>query len=177
LCGTVCFYQGEELGLEEASLTFEQLRDPFGITFWPTFAGRDGCRTPMPWEAAAAEAGFTVGEPWLPIPESHRRRAVDAQEADPGSPLNTTRAFLNWRRERLPLRTGKLAFLRTTGDILAFERSLNDRILCLFNLGGAPATYRASRPPLDAGFNSEGVVYQGRNVTLPAYGYAFAHLE
>ena len=137
LRGTVCLYQGEELGLEEATLTFEQLRDPFGITFWPTFAGRDGCRTPMPWEAAAAEAGFTVGEPWLPIPESHRRRAVDVQEADPGSPLNTTRAFLNWRRERLPLTHRQASpSCAPRATILAFERSHNDRILCLFNLGG-----------------------------------------
>ena len=53
-------------------------KDPFGIAFWPAFAGRDGCRTPMPWEGTAPEAGFTAGEPWLPVPESHRRRAVDA---------------------------------------------------------------------------------------------------
>ena len=43
-------YQGEELGLGEASVAFEDLQDPYGITFWPNFKGRDGCRTPMPWE-------------------------------------------------------------------------------------------------------------------------------
>ena len=177
LRGTVCLYQGEELGLEEATLTFEQLKDPFGITFWPAFAGRDGCRTPMPWEGGAAEAGFSASEPWLPIPESHRRRAVDLQDRDPASVLNTTRAFLDWRRERLPLRTGKIDFLRAKGDVLAFERSLNDRILCLFNLGGETATYSAKRPPLDAGFCSDGVSFKSRTVTLPPWGYAFAHLE
>ena len=177
LRGTVCLYQGEELGLEEAVLTFEQLRDPFGIAFWPAFAGRDGCRTPMPWESAAPEAGFTVGEPWLPIPESHRRRAVDVQDPDPASVLNTTRAFLDWRRERPPLRTGSIRFHRDRGSVLAFERAdTADRILCLFNLGDAEAVYPAAGPLLDAGFLSEGAAIQGRKVRLPPWGFAFAHL-
>jgi alpha-glucosidase len=178
LRGTVVLYQGEELGLEEAVLTFEQLRDPFGITFWPAFAGRDGCRTPMPWEAQAPEAGFTAGAPWLPIPESHRRRAVDVQEPDPASVLNTTRAFLNWRRERHPLVTGRIRFHRDRGSVLAFERANDaDRILCLFNLGGEEQVYQAAEPILDAGFSSPGATVAGRKVRLPAWGYAFAHLE
>jgi alpha-glucosidase len=178
LRGTVCLYQGEELGLEEAKLSFEQLKDPFGIAFWPAFAGRDGSRTPMPWEQAASQAGFTTGEPWLPIPESHRRRAVDAQAQDAASVLNTCRAFLNWRRERPALRTGSIRFLRTSGDVLAFERdSEADRLLCLFNLGGEEQTYRAGEPILDAGFASEGAEISDRTVRLPPWGWAFAHLE
>ena len=51
LRGSVCVFQGEELGLAEADVPFEALRDPYGIAFWPTFKGRDGCRTPMPWDA------------------------------------------------------------------------------------------------------------------------------
>jgi alpha-glucosidase len=178
LRGTICLYQGEELGLEEAVLSFEQLKDPFGIAFWPAFAGRDGCRTPLPWEAGAPQAGFTGGEPWLPIPESHRRRAVDLQEGDEHSVLNTTRAFLNWRREREALKTGRILFLRGPGDVLAFERdSEADRLLCLFNLGPSPQTYRAKAAPLDAGFASAEVTIKGRTVELPAWGYAFAHLD
>jgi alpha-glucosidase len=49
LRGTACLYQGEELGLEEADLAFDQLKDPYGIAFWPAYKGRDGARTPMPW--------------------------------------------------------------------------------------------------------------------------------
>ena len=58
LRGSICLYQGEELGLEEAEIAFEDLRDPYGIRFWPGFKGRDGCRTPMVWEAAARERGL-----------------------------------------------------------------------------------------------------------------------
>jgi alpha-glucosidase len=178
LRGTVCLYQGEELGLDEANLAFEDLHDPFGKAFWPSFQGRDGCRTPMPWRHDAPNAGFSAAKPWLPVPESHARRAVDVQEPEEHSVLNTTRAFLNWRRERHPLRTGTIEFLRTTGDILAFVRANEaDRLLCLFNLGGKPQRYRAGEPVLDAGFASEGATIKGRSVQLPPYGFLFAHLE
>ncbi len=59
LRGSVCLYQGEELGLSEAGVPFESLRDPYGIAFWPNFKGRDGCRTPMPWNGAE-HAGFST---------------------------------------------------------------------------------------------------------------------
>lgn len=47
LRGSVCIYQGEELGLPEAEVGFEDLQDPYGIQFWPEYKGRDGCRTPL----------------------------------------------------------------------------------------------------------------------------------
>ena len=62
LRGSVCLYQGEELGLPEADVPYDKLRDPYGIAFWPNFKGRDGCRTPMPW-TGAADAGFSPAEP------------------------------------------------------------------------------------------------------------------
>ena len=106
------------------------------------------------------------------------RRAVDSQEPDPASVLNTTRAFLNWRRERLPLRIGSIRFRRDRGSVLAFERAdTADRLLCLFNLGDAEQLWPAAEPILDAGFMSEGASIQGRKVRLPAWGFAFAHLE
>lgn len=60
---------GEEVGLPEAGLPFEALRDPYGIAFWPNFKGRDGCRTPMPWRDTP-DGGFSTGTPWLPVPRS-----------------------------------------------------------------------------------------------------------
>ncbi len=85
LRGSVCLYQGEELGLTEAELTLDQLRDPFGIAYWPEFRGRDGSRTPIPWRAGVPHAGFTAGgdAPWLPMPAAHHALAVDRAEADP----------------------------------------------------------------------------------------------
>jgi alpha-glucosidase len=87
LRGTVCLYQGEELGLPEAQVAFEDLQDPYGITMWPEFKGRDGCRTPMPWQAAAPHAGFSsAAKTWLPLDPRHTALAVD-QQAGPNSLL------------------------------------------------------------------------------------------
>ncbi|HWU86792.1 MAG TPA: alpha-amylase family glycosyl hydrolase, partial [Kofleriaceae bacterium] len=44
LRGSVCLYQGEELGLTEAVVPRERMVDPWGIEFWPLFPGRDGSR-------------------------------------------------------------------------------------------------------------------------------------
>ena len=65
LRGSLCLYQGEELGLQEADVAFEDLQDPYGIEFWPEFKGRDGCRTPMVWENTNLNGGFSDVKPWL----------------------------------------------------------------------------------------------------------------
>ncbi|MBX3711596.1 MAG: alpha-glucosidase [Lysobacter sp.] len=143
LRGSVCLYQGEELGLEEADIPFESLRDPYGIAFWPTFKGRDGCRTPMPWNDGR-NAGFSDGTPWLPVPDAHRVRNVAAQDADPHSVLNATRAFLRWRRTQPALVSGDIAFLGSDEPVLAFTRrdaASGDTLLVAFNLSADDATW------------------------------------
>ena len=105
LRGSICLYQGEELGLTEAELSYEDLRDPYGIRFWPAFKGRDGCRTPMVWEASEPHAGFTTGsKTWLPVPGEHAARAVDAQEGLSESVLHHYRAALAFRKAHPALR-------------------------------------------------------------------------
>jgi alpha-glucosidase len=136
LRGSICLYQGEELGLTEAQLSFEDLRDPYGIRFWPAFKGRDGCRTPMVWEAAAPHAGFTTGsKTWLPVPGEHASRAVDAQEAMPDSVLHHYRAALAFRKSHPALVDGDMTFIDTNQDLLAFVREKHgDKLLFVFNL-------------------------------------------
>lgn len=140
LRGSICLYQGEELGLPEADLAFEDLRDPYGIRFWPAFKGRDGCRTPMPWEASRAHAGFTTAEKsWLPVPYQHAALAVDNQETDPQSVLHHYRETLAFRKQHPALLDGDMTFLDTKEDVLAFMRSKGDEtLLFVFNLSRAP---------------------------------------
>ena len=134
LRGSICLYQGEELGLEEAEIAYEDLRDPYGIRFWPAFKGRDGCRTPMVWQADAPNAGFTAGKPWLPIPESHRQKSADRQEADEGSVLTWYRTVLAHRRTSTALRAGTSRFLPSPPDTLLIERKGGgETMLCAFN--------------------------------------------
>lgn len=139
LRGSICLYQGEELGLSEAEVAFEDLQDPYGITFWPTFKGRDGCRTPMPWTDAPS-AGFTSGKPWLPLGEAHRAHAVSVQQDDPLSVLSAVRAFLAWRKTRPALREGTITFYDTAEPVLMFRREHAGQVVLLaFNLSADPA--------------------------------------
>lgn len=123
LRGSVCLYQGEELGLSEAEIKFEDLQDPYGIQFWPTFKGRDGCRTPMVWEADKSEAGFTMGKPWLPVSNDHMELAVSLQEEDEASLLSHYRDVLNFRSQHKALSKGNIRFLDKVDGVLIFERS------------------------------------------------------
>ncbi|MEM9531668.1 MAG: alpha-glucosidase family protein [Pseudomonadota bacterium] len=139
LRGTICTYQGEELGLTQAEIARDQLQDPFGINFWPSFKGRDGCRTPMPWHNREPGAGFSSGDPWLPIPEQHRARSVAQQEDDEQSVLNHYRRFLSWRKNQPALMWGSQEFVDTPTSVLGFVREYGDqRLLVLMNFAGEP---------------------------------------
>lgn len=135
LHGTMFMYQGEELGLPEAKLNLEDLKDPWGIHLWPAWQGRDGCRTPMPWNDAP-HGGFSLAKPWLPFAESQRPLNIAAQEKDPASVLNFTREFLKFRNAQPALRTGKIEFLNMQVEhVLLFERFCEDQgLVCIFDL-------------------------------------------
>jgi alpha-glucosidase len=179
LRGSVCIYQGEELGLTEAEIPFELLQDPYGITFWPELKGRDGCRTPMPWRAGADHAGFSSAEPWLPIPAEHRAKAVDVQDGDPDSILNAYRLFLAWRSEHRALRTGSIRFIDAPADGLAFIRQHEQQqLLCMFNLSAQPMSISlvgvtGVEPLSGHGFSAEP---QSDRIVLSAYGAFFGRL-
>ena len=142
LRGNVFLYQGEELGLPQADVPFERLRDPEAIANWPATQGRDGARTPLPWSADAPNAGFSDAEPWLPVDPAHLPLAVDRQEADPHSTLNLTRRLIALRKRLPALRTGATRPVDAPAPLLAFERGDGARrLLCVFNVGSEPVDW------------------------------------
>jgi len=176
LRGSVCIYQGEELGLEEADIAYEDLQDPYGIQFWPDFKGRDGCRTPMVWSGQMKDGGFSEGKPWLPVPASHLAHAVDVEEADPTALLHHYRAFLAFRRKHPAFAKGEIAFATADDRVLAFTRTHgNEILLAMFNMTEAATTAQlpdgAWETLADQGFDA-GV--DGRSINLPAWGAYFA---
>ncbi|WP_085855154.1 alpha-amylase family glycosyl hydrolase [Palleronia marisminoris] len=140
LKGTVCLYQGEELGLTEAYVSYEDLQDPYGKRFWPKYKGRDGCRTPMPW-TQDHYGGFSDARPWLPVAVEHLDRAVSVQERDLGSTLTFYRSFIAFRKTLPALAKGDLTIIAADEARLVLTR--NDGITLVFaayNLSGAPLT-------------------------------------
>ncbi|MGV3650361.1 MAG: alpha-amylase family glycosyl hydrolase, partial [Devosia sp.] len=176
LKGSVCLYQGEELGLPEADLLFEELTDPPGIRFWPEYKGRDGCRTPMPWDEGEAPNGFTTGKPWLPIKAPHSRLNVERQEGQADSLLAYYREALAFRRGRKELRAGDIAFLKTPEPVLAFRRTLDGQeALCVFNLSPEPQSLKL-RVKGDLAFE-QAATHEGAMLQLGPNGFAIFAVE
>jgi alpha-glucosidase len=147
LRGNAFLYQGEELGLPQAEVPFERLRDPEAIANWPATLGRDGARTPMPWTVDAPYAGFSSVEPWLPMDPRHCRLAIDRQASEAGSMMNFTRRLLAFRKDRPELVRGGLKWLDAPEPVLAFERSGDGgRVVCALNLGREPVAWRPDGP-------------------------------
>lgn len=180
LRGSACIYQGEELGLTEADVPYEALQDPYGKTFWPTFKGRDGCRTPMPWDNSE-HAGFSSTRPWLPIPAEHLALTVARQEHVTDSVLQRFRQFMRWRKAQHTLQWGDIAFLDTAEPVLAFTRSYRGETLLLaFNLSAQaasavlPLTSRLARVD---GHGLRTGTLSGHSLRLPAYGCLVLRVE
>lgn len=184
--GALCLYQGDELGLSEAripeDIAEDQIRDPFGQALYPEVVGRDGSRTPMPWDADATSCGFTTNEsPWLPIPESHLDRAVNVQTQDPDSLLNTWRRLLHWRKHQPAIRQGTCQILDTEEPIFAFIReSPQQRLLCMFNLSAEIAHYKLPEmiePCFTIMRANSTAKHQGQHLRLGRYGYFLCNLQ
>ena len=138
LPGSAYLYQGEELGLPEATAIPDDARQD------PTFArtggaskGRDGCRVPVPWEDGDPSYGFGPGpRAWLPQPPAYGALSPDRQTGVAGSTLELYRSLLHLRREH-SLGVGELTWLDGFGDDVIAFRTTSDRgsVVVLANLG------------------------------------------
>jgi len=180
LRGSVCVYQGEELGLPEAEIPYEAMRDPYGIAFWPNFKGRDGCRTPMPWNSDLY-AGFSQTRPWLPVPKEHKSLAIGQQETDPNSALHGFREFMHWRATQPALRWGDIHFIDTPEPVLAFTRShAGETVLVAFNLSAEATEFTLPLSGAVHSIEGHGLLQgtlTGQHLHLPGHGALFARLE
>ena len=157
------------------------LQDPWGKYLWPEWQGRDGCRTPIPWEADKPHAGFsTAGTTWLPVPDTHKDKAVSLQEQDQNSILTFARAFLKWRKDHPALVTGDIDFMDAEQDsVLMFTRTLGSQtIFCAFNLNGNESTVTVSltlTPDTDSLPCKTGQL-QDNTLHLPGFGLFFGQV-
>lgn len=156
LPGSAYVYQGEELGLPEVvDLPDAARQDPtFARTAGESY-GRDGCRVPIPWEAAAPAAGFSPsGESWLPQPGFWPAYARDVQRGVPGSTLEFYRATIAARRE-LGLATGEIEWVEAPADVVAFR---SRGVTVWANTGVAPVALPAGEVLVASGPVGDGVL-------------------
>ena len=147
LRGTPTIYYGEELGLQQVAIPPDRVQDPWEKNEPGLGLGRDPCRTPMPWDGPP-NAGFTTGEPWLPLNPDRPTRNVQAMTSDPDSILGLYRRLIDLRRQRGALQLGDYALVCAENDVLVYQRILGqERLTIALNLSHEPRTTALTRTP------------------------------
>src|SRR5437660_4135242 len=142
LRGTPIMYYGEEIGMENNDpKRKEDVKDPIGKIGWPQEKGRDGERTPMQW-TSDANAGFTQGTPWLPVPPSYKTHNVANEQQDPNSILQFYRHLLALRHQNRALLDGDYVPLNENDpDVLSYLRRYKDQsVLVVLNMSSQART-------------------------------------
>jgi alpha-glucosidase len=121
LRGTPTIYYGDEIGMQDVPIPPERVQDPFEKNVPGKGLGRDPERTPMQW-SGAPQAGFTTGEPWLPLGEDYEDVNVEVQREEPRSILSLYRRLIRLRRGEPALEVGGYQPIEAEGDILAYAR-------------------------------------------------------
>jgi alpha-glucosidase len=138
LRGTPTMYYGDEIGLPKIEIPPDAVRDPWEKNEPGLGVGRDPERTPMQWDPSE-NAGFTDGEPWLPLDPNFTSRNVESLKKDPTSILTLYRRLLGLRREHRALSIGSYVPVEVEGHVFAYERRYRtDRLLVALNLGHEP---------------------------------------
>lgn len=156
-------YYGDELGIPDGDFPHKGAKDAMAQPYWwlPRFVARrldlyinrDGCRTPMQWDASS-NAGFSACTPWLPVQDNYSECNVASQQKDEYSLWSLHRKLLQLRQQMKCLRRGQLKLLddqEMPGDIVAYDRGCagdNERVRVLLNMAK-----RSTAVSVEGGFN------------------------
>ncbi|WP_324719043.1 alpha-amylase family glycosyl hydrolase [Salinimicrobium sp. HB62] len=137
LRGTPTVYYGDELGMEDVDIPPDKIKDPQALNEPGVGRSRDPERTPMQWNANK-NAGFTEGEPWLPLMDNYRDLNVEQQWNEKGSMLDLHRRLLSIRAKEPALHVGNYTPVSSEGDLLAYLRTFEETsFLIVLNLGNS----------------------------------------
>jgi alpha-glucosidase len=140
LRGTPTLYYGDEIGMHQVAIAPDQVRDPFEKNVPGIGVGRDGCRTPMQWNAMPY-AGFSTSTPWLPLSDDFAQENVVNLDADKRSILSLYKALIDLRKKSLQLMSGAYVPIAAQGDLLIYRRQGDaEAVVIALNMGAEPAS-------------------------------------
>ena len=160
--GTPYIFQGEELGMTNIKLDISQYVDVEILNLYKerTTAGysheavmdsiyargRDNARTPMQW-SGEENAGFTTGEPWLPVNENHNVINAEAALADPDSVFHYYQKLIALRKEYPVFRDGWFEMIDPGSEkVFAYTRDTdNAHMLVVCNFSGDTFEWKLPR--------------------------------
>jgi alpha-glucosidase len=181
LRGTPIMYYGEEIGMKTTPPTRqEDVQDPIGRKGWPEEKGRDGERTPMQWNDSA-NAGFTKGKPWLPVPGTYKTHNVAEESKDSDSVLSFYKQLLKLRHTNAAMLDGSYTAINEHDtNVLTYVRTYkNQTVVVALNMSAAPqklsldaSSFVAAKPLL----TTDGSKARGKELSLAAYGVFIGEL-
>jgi alpha-glucosidase len=173
LKGTPFLFAGDELGLEQVTIAPERIRDPFEKLVPGFGLNRDPERAPMRWDDSRA-AGFTTGEPWLPMGENVRDRNVEKLQADDRSLLWLYKRLIGLRQSEVALVKGEYIPVRSRNDLLIYKRIWNsETVLVALNVVDQPRKLEWSGEGvlvLSTYLDGEGTLKRGPLILRPNEG-------
>lgn len=163
LKGTPFIYQGQELGMTnfpfttidqanvpETRVQYQALIDqqvaPAVALAQVTQWSRDHSRTPMQW-TAAADGGFTTGQPWLPVNQNTQTINVATQLAEPQSVWHFYQQLIALRHQNAVLIDGQFEWLlKKDPNVFAYLRKgSQETMLVIANLSHQAKTITLPR--------------------------------
>jgi len=149
LRGTPTLYYGDEIGMHQVAIAPDQVRDPFEKNVPGIGVGRDGCRTPMQWDATAF-AGFSTSKPWLPVADDFAHENVVNLEADERSILSLYKALIALRKKLPQLMSGDYVPIAAQGELLLYRRQSEGKaVVIALNLGAEPISLTSNSADLN----------------------------
>ena len=151
LKGTPYIYQGNEIGMTDYPFSsLEEYRDIESLNLYKKlkeegmdekkimkklfYGSRDHARIPMQW-SDQENAGFSKNKPWINVNPNYKDINVETEEKDYDSVLNFTRKMIRLRKENKALVYGSFEQIRTSSNIFAYYRKLDDqKFLIIMNL-------------------------------------------
>ena len=140
LRGTPTIYYGEELGMRDVPIPFEEVQDPQGLNMPDKNLSRDPARTPMQWDSSEF-AGFSNTKPWLRLSPAYKRVNVAVQKEDPFSQLSFYRELVQLRQSEPSLMSGDYKPVYADQQLMAYIRQApsSQPFLVVLNLSHKPA--------------------------------------
>ncbi|EDW60857.2 maltase A8 [Drosophila virilis] len=145
LPGASVTYQGEELGMTDGQISWEDTVDPWGCNSNPEIYEkytRDPARTPFQW-TNGTNAGFSTGsKTWLPLAADYETINVATESETEHSHLKIYKSLVALRRSLKTLQNGSTKYAAITEDVFALKRSLSGdaSLVYVSNFGTADVT-------------------------------------
>lgn len=164
LPGVAVTYQGEELGLLNTHLSWEETVDPSACNTQDPInyekSSRDGCRTPFPWDDSY-NAGFSnSSKTWLPVSSDYQTMNVKAQKAATNSHLKIFMKLTKLRKENV-LRQGNFNTKLTNNDnVIVYVRSFGTNFaVVILNFGKSVENVNVTEHFAEMGLPTQLAVY------------------